>query len=95
MIDGLANPRPFPDAKHEHTVAALKLLNAAKVPIIAATDIGYPYSPLLHAEIEIMVKDGGYKPAQALAAVTTNTADAYRLKDRGRINLACVPICCW
>lgn len=85
MIDGLAHAGLFPDSKHEYSMAAFKLLREAKVPILAGTDIGYPYSPLLHAELEIMVADGGFLPIQALAAATANTADAYRLKDRGRI----------
>ena len=57
-------------------MAAFKLLREAKVPILAGTDIGYPYSPLLHAELEIMVADGGFLPIEALAAATANTADA-------------------
>ena len=85
MIDGLEHAKPFPDARHEYSMAALHLLKAARVPILAGTDIGYPYAPLLHAELEIMVRDGGLTPIEALMSATANTADAYHLPDRGRI----------
>ncbi len=85
MIDGLKTATLFPDSKHEYSIAGLKELIAAGVPILAGTDIGYPYAPLLHAELEIMVKDGGMTPLQALASVTSNTAKAYKLTDRGTI----------
>lgn len=73
-------------AHHEYSMAALKQIHEAGVPVLAGTDIGYPYAPLLHAEIEIMVKDGGFTRAEALATVTLNPAKIYpMLADRGRI----------
>jgi imidazolonepropionase-like amidohydrolase/glyoxylase-like metal-dependent hydrolase (beta-lactamase superfamily II) len=86
IIDSLASARPFADAKHEYSMAALKEIHAAGVPVLAGTDIGYPYAPLLHAELEIMVKDGGFTPMEALATATSNPAKIYpMLADRGRI----------
>ena len=85
MIQGLANTQPFPDAVYPYGMAAFRMLHRAGVKIVAGTDIGYPYSPLLHAEIELMVQEGGMTPLEALHAATVNAASAYRLKDRGRI----------
>lgn len=85
MIDGLEHARPFPDAHHDYSMAALKLLVKAGVPIIAGTDIGYPYAPLLHAELAIMTQDGGMSPIAALRAATSTPASIYHLADRGRI----------
>ncbi len=85
MIDGLEHAKPFADAKHEYSMAALKELTAAGVPIIAGTDIGYPYAPLLHAELAIMVRDGGMTPLEALKSATSVPARIYKLVARGRI----------
>src|SRR5262249_10898476 len=38
----------------------------------------------LHRELELLVK-AGLTPVQALAAATSDAADAFRLRDRGRI----------
>lgn len=86
MIKDLASAKMFPDSHHEYSMAALKEIHEAGVPVLAGTDIGYPYAPLLHAELEIMVKDGGFTPAEALATATGNPAKVYPLlADRGRI----------
>jgi imidazolonepropionase-like amidohydrolase/poly(3-hydroxybutyrate) depolymerase len=85
MIDGLLDARPFADAVHQYSMAAFRLLHLAGVKILAGTDIGYPYAPLLHAELELMVRDGGLTPVEALMTATSNTTGAYRLKDRGWI----------
>ncbi len=86
MIRDLASAKLFPDSHHDYSMAALKELHEAGVPVLAGTDIGYPYAPLLHAELEIMVKDGGFTPVDALATATSNPAKVYpMLADRGRI----------
>ena len=85
VIEQLKTARPFPDAHHEYSIAAFRQLTAAHVPIVCGTDIGEPYAPLIHAELDLMVKDGGMTPLEALATATANTADAYKLRDRGRI----------
>lgn len=38
----------------------------------------------LHRELELLVRSG-LTPVQALTAATKSTADAFRLRDRGRI----------
>ena len=86
LIQTLTNAKgPGPGAKHENSVATFRELHAAHVLLMAGTDAFYPYPPLLHAELEIMVKDGGMSPVEALAAATSNTALAYHMTDRGRI----------
>ena len=85
VIEQLKASRPFPDAHHEYSIAAFRQLKASGVRIVAGTDIGEPYAPLLHAELDLMVRDGGMTPLEALTTATANTADAYRLRDRGRI----------
>lgn len=73
------------DSNHEFVIAAVNQMIQAHVPILAGSDIGYPYAPLLHAEIEILTKDCGMVPVEALRAATSNTATAYNLADRGAI----------
>jgi imidazolonepropionase-like amidohydrolase len=86
MIEGLEHARPFAaNANHAYSMGSLKLMRAAGVPILTGTDIGYPYSPLLHAEIAIMARDGGMSAVQALAAATSTPARIYHYTDRGRI----------
>lgn len=66
---------------------AVRQLAAAGVPILAGSDAPNPgtaHGVSLHREMELLVK-AGLTPAQALAAATSAPADAFRIKDRGRI----------
>ena len=62
-------------------------LHAAGVPILAGTDtpnLGTAWGVSMHREMEMLV-DVGLTPIEALRAATSVPADAFRLKDRGRI----------
>lgn len=62
-------------------------MHAAGVPILAGTDAGNSgtqYGISLHHELAALV-EAGLSPTAALAAATSVTASAFRLKDRGRI----------
>lgn len=62
-------------------------MHAAGVPILTGTDAGNSgtqYGISLHHELAALV-DSGLSPAAALAAATSVPANAFRLKDRGRI----------
>lgn len=85
MIASLKDAKIAPTNHFDYAVTNLKNIHAANVLILAGTDAFYPYSPLLHAELEIYVKDAGFTPLEALAAATGNPAQAYHLSDRGRI----------
>jgi imidazolonepropionase-like amidohydrolase len=66
---------------------ATRQLVAAKVPVLAGTDVPAPgatYGASLHKELEHLV-DAGLTPMAALAAATSATAKAFRMTDRGRI----------
>jgi hypothetical protein len=68
-------------------LAATKLLNDAKVPILAGTDAPNPgttHGLSVHRELELLVR-AGLSPEAALAAATSVPARVYSLKDRGRI----------
>ena len=41
----------------------------------------------VHRELELLVTGIGLSPLQALAAATTNPAEAFRLTDRGHIKV--------
>jgi imidazolonepropionase-like amidohydrolase len=67
--------------------AAVQRLREAGVPILAGTDAPAPGSTngaSLHGELELLVK-AGLSPSDALAAATSVPAEAFHLKDRGRI----------
>jgi len=67
--------------------AAVAGLHAAGVPILAGTDtpnLGTAWGVSMHREMEMLV-DVGLTPIEALRAATSVPADAFRLKDRGRI----------
>jgi len=65
----------------------IKALKAAGVRILAGTDCSNPgtaHGASLHRELALLVA-AGLTPKDALAAATSVTADAFDLKDRGRI----------
>ena len=62
-------------------------LHAAGVPILAGTDVANPgtaWGVSMHREIELLVS-AGLSPLAALRSATSVAADAFELKDRGRI----------
>jgi len=78
--------RPDPDLlKAPKMVTAA--MHTAGVPILAGTDAGNPgtqYGISLHHELASLV-DAGLSPIAALASATSVSANAFQLKDRGRI----------
>src|SRR4029453_17436735 len=78
-------PPPIQDSRHVCSVLGLKVLKAAGAQVVAGTDIGFPYPPILHVELMIFAKDAGFTPVEALKTATSASVDAYRIKDRGRI----------
>jgi imidazolonepropionase-like amidohydrolase len=69
-------------------LAALRSLRDAGAKFIAGSDASH-VSPVdfgisLHRELEILT-EAGLSGTEALAAATSTTADAFRLRDRGRI----------
>jgi len=69
-------------------LAALRSLREAGAKLIAGSDASH-VSPVdfgisLHRELEILT-EVGLSGAEALAAATSSSADAFRLRDRGRI----------
>jgi imidazolonepropionase-like amidohydrolase len=81
-------PRPNSPARvYAAAEATIKQLRAAGVPILAGTDAGNPgtsHGAALHRELELLVQ-AGLTPSEALAAATSVPANAYHLRDRGRI----------
>ena len=78
---------PAAPAQYEHARASVRALNLAGIRILAGTDAPNPgtaYGASLHRELELLV-DAGLTPSQALAAATAVPAEAFRLRDRGRI----------
>lgn len=66
----------------------VRRLRAAGVRILAGTDapnLG-SHGASLHGELELLVS-AGFSPAEALTAATLHPAEAFRLRDRGRIVL--------
>jgi len=87
----IANLRDhFPNFGHltmDGARAAVAGLHAAGVPILAGSDTPNPgtaWGVSMHREMEMLV-DVGLSPMDALRAATSVPADAFRLKDRGRI----------
>ena len=79
---------PDPNARRNE-IALVRAAHDAGVPLLAGTDLGvlltYPGSSL-HEELEILVRDVGLTPAEALATATINPARFLGLQDRlGRI----------
>ncbi len=66
---------------------AVRQLKAARVPILAGTDVGNPgtaQGASMHGELELLVR-AGLTPVEALRAATEAPAAAFHLDDRGRI----------
>lgn len=66
---------------------SVKKLHAAGVPILAGTDAanaGTAHGASMHGELELLVA-AGLTPIDALVAATSAPAQAFALKDRGRI----------
>jgi imidazolonepropionase-like amidohydrolase len=72
----------------EVQLAAVRSLREAGARFIAGRDASgislVAFGLSLHRELELLV-DIGLTPSQALAAATSTTARAFRLRDRGRI----------
>jgi imidazolonepropionase-like amidohydrolase len=67
--------------------AAVRQLEAAKVPLLAGSDAPNPgtaHGLSVHRELELLVK-AGLTPLQALTAATSTPARIFGLADRGRI----------
>ena len=70
-----------------HAVESVRRLHAAGVPILAGTDAPNPntaHGVSIHEEMAWLAR-AGLTTAQALAAATSVPADAFGLRDRGRI----------
>jgi imidazolonepropionase-like amidohydrolase len=79
--------RPGASTDYSAAVETVKLLRAAKVPILAGTDAPNPgtaFGVSLHRELELLV-EAGLTPVEALVAATSAPAARFRLSDRGRI----------
>jgi imidazolonepropionase-like amidohydrolase len=69
-------PDPFARARLGHSIATVRLLHQAGVPILAGTDVGNPFVVpgwSLHRELELLV-EAGLSPLEALRAATLNPA---------------------
>jgi imidazolonepropionase-like amidohydrolase len=80
-------PVQLPARNCGFALAAVKQLDAAKVPILAGTDAANPgviHGASLHRELELLV-EAGLSPAAALTAATATPAARFGLADRGRI----------
>lgn len=71
----------------EGAAESVRRLHAAGVPILAGSDMPNPGTTAgasLHRELQLLVR-AGLSPAEALAAATSQTARAFGLEGRGRI----------
>ena len=94
---GLTQPGPGPDYPMAPYLTRFQLqralenvsrLRAGGVRILAGDDapnLG-AHGASLHGELELLTR-GGLTPAEALAAATREPAEAFRLNDRGRIEI--------
>ncbi|MFG2976160.1 amidohydrolase family protein [Streptomyces sp. NPDC048331] len=77
-----------PPGRYPAAGGALRALREAGVPLLAGTD-ATPFAPAhgagLHRELELLVRDGGLRPEEALTAATALPAHHFGLADRGRI----------
>lgn len=61
----------------------VRRLHEAGVPVLAGTDVA-THGISIHRDLELLVK-AGLSPLEALKGATSAAADAFRLRDRGRI----------
>jgi len=83
----LAPGARYPASVCEVGPAAIPSLRDAGVPILVGTDATnstVAHGITVHGELDLLVK-AGLTPIEALAGATSAAADAFRLKDRGRI----------
>ena len=79
--------RPGATRTTEHSVATVKALVAAGVPLLAGTDAPNPgtaHGVSMHRELELLVA-AGLTPEQALRAASSTPAQIFGLNDRGRL----------
>lgn len=70
-----------PDSVPAWAIEATKQAHAAGVPIVAGTDAIGRQSPFLHAELQLLVRQAGLTPLEAIRAATLNGAKALGLQD--------------
>lgn len=79
------------EAAFRNAFESVRAMHVAGIPIIAGTDANEtPFAPVphgasIHEEIAYL-QQAGMTAAEALRAATSGAADAFRLKDRGRIS---------
>jgi imidazolonepropionase-like amidohydrolase len=81
------HPHPPRPLDFSSVLASVARLHAAGVPILAGTDAPNPgtaHGASLHRELELLVR-AGLSPLEALRAATSVPANAFGLRDRGRI----------
>lgn len=90
IIDSLQKANYPPDSDTLYYRVAeetVRRLHKAGIPVLAGTDSGNPGTvpgATLHTELERLTA-AGFTPTEALAAATSQPADIFGLKDRGRI----------
>lgn len=75
------------EAAFARVLARVQAMEEAGVPVLAGTDAPNPgtaHGISVHRELELLV-GAGLRPVEALAAATSRSARAFRLKDRGRV----------
>lgn len=93
LADTFANPAK--NFNFTAATASVAALYRARVPILAGTDANatpgvpfvVPFGDSLHFELQLLVKDAGMSPLDALRAATVLPAKYYGLKDRGRVEV--------
>jgi imidazolonepropionase-like amidohydrolase len=81
------NRDPNSPARYEHAARSVAALSKAGIAILAGADAPNPgttHGISLHHDLQLLV-DAGLTPLQTLAAATAAAADAFGLRDRGRI----------
>ena len=88
---------PRPVGTSEAAIESVRRLHAAGVRIVAGTDAPNPgtgFGISMHGELRLLER-AGLSAAEALAAATGSAADAFGIADRGRLERAGSPTCCW